>query len=640
VPLFPVDNDDYSTRREAVDINLEELGIATGQNLPEVYGRLSVDDSILTEPPTGPETLFGVGDLDRFASYPIGGVPDPGPFTDPGVPVGVKLDKTAVGAAVQKSKSRDVKAVQEDRKKCFAGSCTRSIDWLNRAHGLGIGKDAQGIYDDLIAAGVSKPNGRASTAHKEWLAAKNTYARQKTNNKIVTKVWDPRAAVDGIQGVTETSGDFETWLKNEVKHGEMVELAFYWARGAHIVTVVELFTWGDDTYVKYRDDEKQGDNTKGDTHVKHGAVYEKDGKLHFISDLYIVYFAISESADKNQNGIGDGFDAAAKEAMILDEFLRDARLAIDSQDGPVQDGMTIPGQMIGGELEVVLKVELDARMSAEIKDGSLSLAIRSTGQAILAWDGKGDPWDTVDTTPGLGGVDITKGGNQIGIEVEVLNNTAPVDLAIVGFSTVDDSSELKRTIQPTTSPTTVTFPFEDFVPNGNGADWTNIQAIVATLDMTGPADIEIDAIRTMPQPEALPEPYTEGFETGDFSGFDWQFLGDADWFITSADKNSGEYSAQAGPIGDDQRSGMQVTLDCAAGEISFYYKVSSESGYDFLRFYIDDTKVGEWSGQTGWERAVFHVEAGTITFEWEFSKDSSTSEGEDTVRIDDIAFPG
>ena len=77
---------------------------------------------------------------------------------------------------------------------------------------------------------------------------------------------------------------------------------------------------------------------------------------------------------------------------------------------------------------------------------------------------------------------------------------------------------------------------------------------------------------------------TDSFETGDFSKLDWKFPGDASWNITSEEKNSGTYSAQAGTIDHDKNTALQVTLNCVAGDITFYCKVSSESGFDYLIF--------------------------------------------------------
>ena len=129
------------------------------------------------------------------------------------------------------------------------------------------------------------------------------------------------------------------------------------------------------------------------------------------------------------------------------------------------------------------------------------------------------------------------------------------------------------------------------------------------------------------------------FETGDFSRFSWEHYGDTTWDVTSSEKHSGNYSAQAGSIEDDGSSTLEVTLDCSSGDISFYHKVSSESGWDYLRFYTDGIQQGEWSGEADWEEVSFHVAKGRRTFRWTYSKDGSSSNGDDTAWIDDIMFP-
>ncbi len=131
----------------------------------------------------------------------------------------------------------------------------------------------------------------------------------------------------------------------------------------------------------------------------------------------------------------------------------------------------------------------------------------------------------------------------------------------------------------------------------------------------------------------------EAFETGDFSRFPWEDSGNASWAITSWEKHSGTYSAQTGMIDHDESTILQVTLDCVLGDILFYCKVSSERGFDYLKFYIDGVEKGRWSGEEDWAEVSFSVTAGKRTFKWTYSKDSSVSEGDDTAWIDDIVFP-
>lgn len=134
------------------------------------------------------------------------------------------------------------------------------------------------------------------------------------------------------------------------------------------------------------------------------------------------------------------------------------------------------------------------------------------------------------------------------------------------------------------------------------------------------------------------ETYFEGFE-GYFKKFSWKHHGDAEWSVTSSTRHSGTRSAKAGAIDHDESTTLQVRLDCVSGNIFFYRQVSSESGCDYLKFYIDGLEKGKWSGEQDWAKASFPVAAGTRTFKWTYSKNGSASEGDDTAWIDDIVFP-
>ncbi len=245
LPLFAVDNDDASSRREATFFNLAELGLVFdsalelvfGIDVNQIYVLVTVSSEILAEfldPIVNPVKVLSV-------EYWATGIPDespePGPFLDPGEPKGVKLD----GVPVKVNVARDVKSVQEARAACCAGSFARSIDWLNRKHELSINRTAQQIYSDLIAAGVSRPNADRTPARDEWVGRKNQYAREKSGSRIVTKVWDRGNDVSPISGVVEETGDFVEWLKREIQT-EDVELAYFYPGNAHIVTVLEVYT--------------------------------------------------------------------------------------------------------------------------------------------------------------------------------------------------------------------------------------------------------------------------------------------------------------------------------------------------------------------------------------------------------------
>jgi len=130
----------------------------------------------------------------------------------------------------------------------------------------------------------------------------------------------------------------------------------------------------------------------------------------------------------------------------------------------------------------------------------------------------------------------------------------------------------------------------------------------------------------------------EDFETGDFSLFEWEFDGNADWLISDLNPYEGIYSAQSGDIGDGQTSGLYVSYEVYSPEdISFWLRVSSEGNYDYLRFFIDNSEMGSWSGEVSWQQASFSVTAGFHTFKWEYTKDFSVSTPADACWIDLIS---
>ncbi|NOR87516.1 MAG: T9SS type A sorting domain-containing protein [Bacteroidales bacterium] len=132
----------------------------------------------------------------------------------------------------------------------------------------------------------------------------------------------------------------------------------------------------------------------------------------------------------------------------------------------------------------------------------------------------------------------------------------------------------------------------------------------------------------------------EDWESGDFDQYDWYSGGNAGWNMTSNNTYEGEYCAQSGMIGDNQRSEMNIDLNIINHDsISFYYQVSSEDNFDYLRFSIDENEQDKWSGEESWTRAVYAVQPGEHTFSWAYTKDVLVSSGQDKAWVDYIVFP-
>jgi len=132
----------------------------------------------------------------------------------------------------------------------------------------------------------------------------------------------------------------------------------------------------------------------------------------------------------------------------------------------------------------------------------------------------------------------------------------------------------------------------------------------------------------------------EDFETGDFQEFPWAKIGQNLWGISNESPLEGLYCSKSAPIGNNQLSTMNITLNVLGDDsISFYSKVSCEETFDKLKFFIDIQQMDEWSGILPWQRHSYPLTAGVHTFKWVYSKDMGTSAGSDCAWVDFIVFP-
>ena len=132
----------------------------------------------------------------------------------------------------------------------------------------------------------------------------------------------------------------------------------------------------------------------------------------------------------------------------------------------------------------------------------------------------------------------------------------------------------------------------------------------------------------------------ENFETGNFQMFDWELTGQENWTISDDVVYEGDYAARSGLIGDNYFSALNLSFEVAYEDsLSFYYKVSSENNYDFLRFKVNNESLLNVSGQKDWTKAGFLISEGLKNFSWIYEKDYSVSNGSDCAWLDYIVFP-
>ena len=131
----------------------------------------------------------------------------------------------------------------------------------------------------------------------------------------------------------------------------------------------------------------------------------------------------------------------------------------------------------------------------------------------------------------------------------------------------------------------------------------------------------------------------EDFELGEL-GNGWTNDASHPWRVVTESPYEGLYCVRSGAIGSNGTTTLILSHEAGSNDsISFYYKVSSESGYDKLHFYIDNQEKENWSGSIGWTKAAYPVSEGRHSYRWTYTKDGSVNSGSDCGWIDLIGLP-
>ena len=98
-------------------------------------------------------------------------------------------------------------------------------------------------------------------------------------------------------------------------------------------------------------------------------------------------------------------------------------------------------------------------------------------------------------------------------------------------------------------------------------------------------------------------------------------------------------AARTGAIADNQRVLLETTV--GPGTLSFWWKVSSETNADWLRFSVNGTEWMRISGEVGWRRESLSLMDQTNVLSWEYAKNAFGSDGMDAGWVDQVTYvPG
>jgi hypothetical protein len=236
----------------------------------------------------------------------------------------------------------------------------------------------------------------------------------------------------------------------------------------------------------------------------------------------------------------------------------------------------------------------------------------------VSGNGKLDAGETLDLI-----VDVTNIGhadiNTLTATMGCLSSYVTVNSTTSNISSLAVNSQQSTTFNITIDANTpngalVQFPFD--VTNGNYTHNTSFNETIGIIN--------------------------EDYETGDFTRYAWVNDPLYPWIIDIVNVYEGTNSSKSGAgLPDGEVSHLLINVDVTApGDISFYKFVSSEQDYDFLQFYIDGNKQGEWSGiDNYWSFVSFPVTVGNHDLEWEYDKDGAVEDGQDCAWLDYIVFP-
>lgn len=119
----------------------------------------------------------------------------------------------------------------------------------------------------------------------------------------------------------------------------------------------------------------------------------------------------------------------------------------------------------------------------------------------------------------------------------------------------------------------------------------------------------------------------------------WLPSGPAAWYGQVGTTHDAAEAAQSGAVTNGQQSMLTTTLR-GPGTISFWWKVSSETNYDYLTFAINGVQQAAISGEVGWEHRTYAVANGSHGLRWAYTKDGSIDTGLDAGWLDQVGYDG
>ncbi len=109
------------------------------------------------------------------------------------------------------------------------------------------------------------------------------------------------------------------------------------------------------------------------------------------------------------------------------------------------------------------------------------------------------------------------------------------------------------------------------------------------------------------------------------------------WFVQTNVSHDGEAAAQSGFIGHANETSLETTVT-GPGTVRFWWKVSSQTNADTLKFFVGNAEWAQISGEQDWQKLSFNLPPGAIPLRWTYAKNSNVIAGLDRAWLDEFDF--
>jgi hypothetical protein len=124
----------------------------------------------------------------------------------------------------------------------------------------------------------------------------------------------------------------------------------------------------------------------------------------------------------------------------------------------------------------------------------------------------------------------------------------------------------------------------------------------------------------------------------DFEDTTYNVAPSGTWARSNTSANGGTWSLRSAAIGHGATTDATVTVPSGATSVRFWYRVSSESGFDYFRFLIAGAQQFQASGNGVWTQSASYAVTPGQVLTFRYIKDGSTVANLDAAFIDDLVF--